>query len=210
MQVVQVDDQPISATFFSEGRWLTDFITPDTLEIKKLYQDITKGISDQGERLAALRSWVANKIRYVPFVKGKLWIEGRSSVQTDLWNSPAITALVKVGNCANMSFLLTSLVRNELSAGEVSCVLGNLYNGKPGGHAWVQCHLNGTDFIMESTRPDSPTMVKALIADRYEPVHFFNDQKVETIEGRTVMTPFSRCYSEWLTDYLDWAYIEGG
>lgn len=209
MRIIRVDDQPISATFFGEGRWLTDFITPDTLEIEKLYKDITKGISNRVDRLVALRDWVANEVRYVPFVKGKLWIEGKSSVQSDLWNSPAVTALVKVGNCANMSFLLTSLVRNELPPQEISCVLGNLHNGKPGGHAWVQCQLNSTTFIMEPTRADSPALVKALVADRYEAVHLFNDQEVETIEGRTVMTPFARCYSEWLTDYLDWAYIQG-
>ena len=182
---------------------------PDALDIRKLYEDITDGIASVDDRLVALRDWVACNVRYTRFVKGKLWIEGKTSVQTDLWNEPSITARVRVGNCANMSFLLTSLVRNELPPSQVHCVLGNLYNGKPGGHAWVQVKLGGRDYIMESTRPDVPPLVLADAADRYEAVHLFNDQEVYAIEGKTVLEPFAACYSTWLKDYLDWAYIEG-
>lgn len=206
-QAIAMDNQPISATFFGEGKWLTDFITPDELEIQRLYERLTKDIDSLEERIAACRNWVASEIRYKRFISGKLWIEGKSSVQTDLWNLPSITARIGVGNCANMSFLLTSLLRNELSPGQISCVLGNLYNGKPGGHAWVQVKLGGREYIMESTMLDAPLFVPAESVDRYEAVHLFNDKDLYAIEGRTVLEPFTACFSTWLSDYLSWAYI---
>jgi len=206
---IAMDDQPISATFFGEGRWLTDFVTPDAIDIKELYKDLTQGITSPEDRIAALHNYVASQIRYTRFVKGKLWVEGKSSVQDDLWNLPALTARVKIGNCANKAFLMTSLLRQDMPSSQVHCVLGNLYNGKPGGHAWVSCKLGGQDYIVETTRPDVPPLVLASSADRYEAVHLFNDETAYAIEGKTVMEPMTACYSTWLSDYLDWAYIEG-
>ena len=207
--LIPMDDQPISATFFGEGKWLTDFITPNTLEIQTLHKNITEGIDELGDRLAAMRTWVASKIRYTRFVKGTLQVEGKVSRQNDLWNTPAITAQVGVGNCANMSFLLTSLIRNDLAAQDVHCVLGNLYNGTPGGHAWTQVRLGNEEYILESTKLDIPNLVPTRSIDRYEAVHFFNDKEAYAVEGLTILEPFAACYSTWLKDYLDWAYIKG-
>lgn len=203
---IPIDNQPISATFFKEGKWLTDFITPDALEIQELYGEITEGIVLLEDKIAAVHNWVGS-LKYRKFIRGKLWIEGESSVQSDLWNTPSITARIGVGNCANKSFLLCSLLRNELSSSQVYCVLGNLYNGKPGGHAWVQVNL-GQDYIIESTRADVASLVPVAAAERYEVVHLFNDKTVQVIKGVTVMEPFSACFSTWLKDYLDWGYIE--
>lgn len=206
--IIQTDDQPIAATFFGEGKWLTDFITPEALEIQQLYDELTAGIVEEDDRIIACWEWVGN-LKYKNFITGKLWIEGQSSVQTDLWNTPSITARIKVGNCSNKSFLLTSLLRNELPAEDVHCVLGNLHNGRVGGHAWVLLNRNGEEYIMEATSTDVPPLVFAHTADRYEAIHLFNDKDVYTIPGKTVMTPYSASYSVWLKEYLDWAYIEG-
>lgn len=205
--VIMTDDQPMEAGFFKTGTWLTDYITPDSLDIQALYDEITEGISAPYERILALYRWVPRNIRYVDLVKGRLTIEGYSSVQNDLWNEPAITAKIGVGNCANSSFLLASLLRNELPASQVYCVLGNLYNGSVGGHAWVQISQGGRQLILESTIEKEPILAE--VADRYEAVHYFNDKEVMVVPGRTVMEPYMRNYSEWLSDYLDWAYIEG-
>ncbi len=204
---IAIDDQPISATFFGEGRWLTDFITPNSIDIAGIYKDLTQGVPVLEDRIAVLHNYVASRIRYTKFVKGRLWIDGKSSVQDDLWNSPSITARVKVGNCANKAFLMTSLLRQELSSDQVHCVLGNLYNGKAGGHAWVQVALNGEDFIVETTRPDVHPLVPVSTTDRYEAVHLFNDEVALAIEGKTVMEPMTACFSTWLSDYLNWPYI---
>ena len=206
---IGIDDQPIDATFFGEGRWLTDFITPNAIDIRKLHRDLTRGATTQEDEIATLHNWVASKIRYTRFVKGRIWIEGKSAVQDDLWNMPSITARVKVGNCANKAFLMTSLLRQDMSSDQVHCVLGNLYNGKAGGHAWVQVTLGGIDYIVETTKADVPALVLASSADRYEAVHLFNDEFAYAIEGRTVMEPMTECYSTWLSTYLNWAYIKG-
>lgn len=209
MGIISMDDQPISATFFGEGKWLTEFVTPNAMEIQELYKNVTNGISSQVNRVRALHRWVSGEVRYKPFIKARLWVEGKSSVNRDAWLRPSLTKRIKVGNCANKSFLLASLLRNEFDPGEVHVVLGNLYNGNPGGHAWVQLRLGDRVFIMESTRADVEALVPAAIAERYEAVHFFNDQTAYAIEGRTVMEPFTACFSTWLKDYLDMAYIEG-
>lgn len=208
-EIIMMDDQPISATFFDEGRWLTEFITPNAMEIKQLHQKLTRGITDRTNRLRTIHRWVSNEVKYVPFVRARLTVAGKTSANSDAWLQPSLTGRIKVGNCANKSFLMTSLLRNDFGPGEVHTVLGNLYNGKPGGHAWVQVRVGDRAYIVETTRPDVEAMIPAISTDRYEAVHFFNDQTAYAIEGRTVMQPFSRCFSTWLKDYLDWAYIEG-
>lgn len=210
MGVVTMDDQPISATFFGEGRWLTEFVTPDAMEVQELYRQLTKDYPDRVDRIKVIHDWVSREIKYKPYIKSTLWVEGKSSSNRDVWLRPTLTRRIKVGNCANTSFLLASLLRNELDPGEVHVVLGNLHNGKPGGHAWVQVKLDEQAYIVESTCPDLPAMVHASVATRYEPVHYFNDKTAYAIEGRTVLEPFSRVYSTWLKDYLDHAYIQGG
>ena len=207
--MISIDDQPIESTFFGEGKWLSEFITPGNLEIGSLYDEITKGVTNQEEKIKACWHWVASKVKYKSFIKGKLQIENRVSVQHDLWCDPSTVARIKIGNCANKAFLLTSLLRNELPSSQVYCVLGNLHNGHAGGHAWVECKLNNINYIVESTRPDVHPLVLAAATPRYESVHYFNDECAYAIEGRTVMEPFTACYSTWLKDYLDWGYIEG-
>ncbi|MDP2661553.1 MAG: transglutaminase-like domain-containing protein [Dehalococcoidia bacterium] len=207
---VPINDQPIAATFFGEGRWLTSFITPAAMEVQELHRRLTEGVSDSRERITACWDWVTSNIRYVEFVKGKLWINGKASVQNDLWVMPELTIQTRVGNCAVSSFLLCSLLRNELPPEQVHCTLGNLYNGTPGGHAWLTLNLDGEEFTMESTTPKIPPLVPSRKTTRYEAVHYFNDVSVAAVEGKTQLIPFKRVYSDWLSDYLNWAYIQSG
>lgn len=206
--IIAIDDQPMDAAFFGEVRRLTDFITPNALEVRSLYEEIIKGIENPLDRITACWEWVASRVKYVKFVRGKLTINGKTSWQNDYWQMPEMTTRTRVGNCAVKSFLLTSLLRNELSPDQVYCTLGNLYNGKPGGHAWVSLNLDGQKYTMESTTPTAPPLVPADVADHYEPVHYFNDSKVYAVEGKTQLIPMAECFSTWLSDYLNWAYIE--
>ncbi len=207
---IATDDQPISSRFFGEAKWLTEFVTPESLEVNTLYKKLTEGQETLEEKLIACWYWVADKVRYKKFITGTLRIEGKAEYQNDLWCDPSLTIRTKVGNCANKAFLLTSLLRWDLPADNVFCVLGNLNNnGDSGGHAWCQVNLGGADYIMESTRPDVPHLIKASIATKYEAVHLFNDKEVFYVEGMTVMEPFTAAYSPWLKDYLDWSYIKG-
>jgi hypothetical protein len=206
--LMPINDQPVAASFFGQGGWLTDFVTPNASDVQDLYKSLTKGLTNSIDKITACAKWVANQVRYVQFVKGKIWIEGKSSVQTDLWTYPSMTIKTRVGNCAVKSFLLTSLLRNELPANEVYCTLGNLYNGKPGGHAWVALKLPEGEQIMETTVPSAPPMVSAEKATRYESVHYFNDEEIYAVEGRTQLVPMAAVYSTWLGQYLNWLYIK--
>jgi hypothetical protein len=110
---VKIDDQPISATFFGEGRWLSDFVTPDEPDILTLWHEISRGISSQQDRIVAAWDWVANQVKYKPFIAARISVEGVTSVQEDFWQSPAMCSKTHVGNCANKAFLLASLLRND-------------------------------------------------------------------------------------------------
>lgn len=206
--IVAIDDQPIDATFFGEVRRLTDFITPDALEVQELYKELTKGIDNTIDRITACWKWVAAQVKYVEFVRGKLSINGKTSWQNDFWQSPSQVITTQVGNCANKSFLLCSLLRNILPPDQVYCTLGNLYNGKPGGHGWVTAKIADEEYIMESTTPTAPPLVPVSAAKRYEAVHYFNDSQIYAVEGKTQLVPMCDCYSTWLSDYLHLAYIE--
>ena len=208
-KAVLINDQPVAATFFGEGRWLTQFITPDAQEIQELHQELTKDVTGVREKLTALWKWVASEVKYVKFVKGKVQVAGKVSVQNDLWLDPTSTIHVRKGNCATKSFLLCSLLRNTLPENQIYCSLGNLYNGGAGGHAWITCILEGEEYTMESTVPVVPPLVPSRMTTKYEAVHYFNDKLVLAVEGRTQLMPYAEVFSTWLSDYLNWAYIEG-
>jgi transglutaminase-like putative cysteine protease len=205
--IIEIDDQPIDATFFGEVRRLTDWITPGALEVQELFRHLTENITSTRDRITACWEWVTSQIRYVHSVRGKLCIDGKCFAQNDLWQEPSITIHTKIGNCANSAMLLASLVRNELPPQQAYCVLGNLHSQQPGGHAWVKVSLDGDDFIMEATTPKVPPLVPEGTATRYEAVHYFNDKEVLAIAGRTQLVPYAVAYSKWLSDYLNWAYI---
>ena len=208
LNAIKIDDQPISATFFGEGKWLSDFVTPNEPDVILLYRQIAADMSS-GDAIIACWNWVANQVKYKNFIQAAITVEGKTSYQDDFWQSPAVCSKTHVGNCANKAFLLTSLLRNTLPQNEVYCVLGNLYNGHGAGHAWVETVINGENYIVEATRNDVP-MTRAIDTDRYEAVHYFNDKEMYAVPGKTVMTPFQACYSSWLKDYIDWSYINGG
>lgn len=205
-----INDQPINSTFFGEGKWLTDFITPDALEVQELHTSLTHNVDSVEDRLIACWEWVADQVKYVSFVRAKISVNGKHSIQNDYWQHPGQVIRTKIGNCANKAFLLASLLRQELEASRVKVVLGNLHQpAGPGGHAWVEINYNSRPYIMESTKSDMQPMVASEVADIYEPVIYFNDETVEVIPDRTVLTPFAAVYASWLRDYLDWAFIEG-
>ena len=199
---ISIDDQPISSTFFGEGKWLTDFVTPDALEVLELYQELTEGIDSQEEKLLACWDWVANEVRYVQFVKAKIWVGGKSSVQTDYWSEPSLTIQTRVGNCAVKSFLLCSLLRNISPENQVHVALGNLTSNGVGGHAWCLYGSGGAEYIIEATRNDVYP-ISASKAEIYEPVVIFNDKIANVIEGRALKEPLGYCCVDWLRDYLD-------
>ncbi len=210
--VVAMEDQPIDATWFREGRWLTEFVTPDAMEVEELYKELVKGLDDRIERIKAIHQWVGGEVKYKPYIKSTLIIDGRMSTNKDCWLRPSITRRVKVGNCANKAFLLVSLLRQEMTPGDVHVVLGNLHTEKSiGGHAWAQVNLEERPYVIECTRDDVAALIpQGQTTDRYEPILFFNDKSAYAISTKEIMEPFAVTgYALWLKEYLDIAYIEG-
>lgn len=204
-----IDDQAVEPNFFGESRWLTSYITPYEPDIEVLYNQITNDCVTTEDKIEACWDWVAHNVKYRPFVKASINVGGKVSKQSDYWQLPSQCIQTRVGNCANMAFLVTSLLRYGLPDEDIHCVFGNLHNnGSIEGHAWVEWSAyDGQDYIIEATRGDVP-MVLATAKDRYEAIHYFDENEVYAVPGRTVMMPFSASYSEWLKDYLSFDYID--
>ncbi len=89
---IVIDNQPISAGFFGEGRWLTDYVTPEQPDIQVLYREITKGLTSPEDKITACWDWVATQVKYKTFITASLNIEGKKSVQDDYWQNPSVCA----------------------------------------------------------------------------------------------------------------------
>lgn len=203
-QATRVDDQPVggvgNATLFHESRWLTEWVAPNSLEIQAEYQKLTKGLASDWDKILACFTRVLD-IPYTQAVRIRVNVDGRTFVQEDAWLDPAQALMAPKLNCANRSFLLASLLRQEHNAGQVWVTLGNLKLDGLGGHAWVFFRGN-QDYIMETTSP----RIRAPIthSEAHEAVVYFNDQEVRIVPGLQVTEPFSSCWCiPFLEDYLD-------
>ena len=197
------DDQPIDAGLMHESRFLTSWITPGNLGIQEAYDKLTAGITDRREKIAAVWRFVRD-IPYVPYVKSRVTIGGKTFVQNDVWLSPAqaLGSGTKL-NCFNKSVLLASLLRQEMPADQVYVCLNNVTYDGIGGHAVV--YLADGDYILESTNPgiQSPFMI-ASGADMYEAVMFFNDEKVLAVPDTKLSQPLGNCHCvKWLENYVN-------
>lgn len=205
--LVKADNQAITARF-SEAVWITDFITPSNPEVVMLYDKLTHGVNSTHDRILALWQYVAN-IPYREFVGARISINGRSSYQKDTWLYPAeVIRLAPIANCANKSFLLTSLILNELPEQQVKCVLGHLRLDGIGAHAWVEIELDGSDYILEGTQPSiQKAIIPLSVASAYEPVIYFSNEGVYTLGngddiGKIIEERFGFCAIPFLREYL--------
>jgi len=202
-RAVPTTDQPINgATLLHETRYLTSWVTPDNIEIKHLYKELTNNNGkSQKSKVEACWAYVARQLRYKPFLSTKVQVDGKTFIQNDAWLDPAEVVRVGIANCMNRSILLTSLLRQELPQDKVYVVLGNI---KDDGHAWVVVRLDN-DYILETTSPNIKScFIEASKADIYSPVMLFNDAVVRYFPGRSVHEPFSNLFCvSWLDQYLN-------
>ena len=200
---IACNDQPINAaTLLGESCYLTSWVTPDNLEIQSKYNELTKGLSTQRDKITACWNYVKS-LRYRQFIQTKVRLDGQTYVQEDAWLNPAQVMHAPAANCANRSFLLASLLRQELSPQQIYICFGNLNYDHQDGHAWVYAKLD-KDYLLETTSPSIKTpFLDARSADIYESVMFFNDSGVWHIPGAGLREPLSACYCiRWLEDYL--------
>jgi len=197
------DNQPISASILKERRLLTSWITPDSLEIQNKYDQITSGLSSTEDKiLACLR--FASDIPYTQFVKVSANVAGKTFVENDCWLQPSEAIFSPRLNCANKTYLLASLLRQELPAESVWACLGNLNSDSQDGHAFGYIRLD-RDYILETTNPKVKDKLIPIEAagNIYEDIIYFNDIGVRAVPERTIREPLSNCYCiPFLEDYL--------
>lgn len=204
-EAIKCDDQPINgATIMGESRFLTSWITPDSLEIQEKYRELTQNISGQRDKIIAVWQYVKN-IPYTQFVSAKVNIGGRVFSQHDAWLDPAqaLRAGVRL-NCMNKSILLASLLRQDLSADKAFVCLNNVNVDGWDGHAVVYLRM-GDDYLLETTNPSikSP-FLRAADMDIYEAVIFFNDQRTLYVPDTSLREPLTYCHCiKWLEDYIN-------
>jgi len=197
------DDQPVNkATLTLENRYLSSWVTPNSLEIQEAYKRLANGISGRRERITALWNYVKN-IPYTQFVKSRISVDGRTFEQPDTWLDPAQAMQVSHLNCFNKSVLLASLLRQELSPDQAYVCLNNVNVNGIDGHAVTYLRLD-KDYILETTNADirDPFML-ASDGDIYEAVVFFNDAGVSYIPDTQLREPLGLCCIRWLKDYIN-------
>jgi hypothetical protein len=202
---ISINDQPISgATLFSEARFLTEFITPESLGVQQKYSELTRGLSSLQDKIQACWQYVARGLQYKPYLQVKTIVDGKTFIQNDCWLEPSEIIRVGVANCMNRSILLTSLLQQELPEQSVWCVLGNICNTHREGHAWCLVRPNGSDYILETTQPRiSKAFVPLEKSEVYEAVVVTNGKEVRYFPGASLVEPLSYCYCvRWLESYL--------
>ena len=198
------DDQPIQASILKERRLLTSWITPDSLEVQNKYDQITSGLNSTEDKVKACLGFVSD-IPYVQFVRVSANVAGKTFVQNDCWLLPESALHSPKLNCANKTYLLASLLRQELPAESVWACLGNLNSDHQDGHAFAYARLEGKDYILETTNPKvRDRLIPIEAAGIYEDIIYFNDVGVRAVPERTIREPLSNCYNcePFLVDYL--------
>ncbi|MCD6362137.1 MAG: hypothetical protein J7M38_14865 [Armatimonadetes bacterium] len=208
---IPYDNQPIggkhsAATILGETKLLTDWITPSVIEIQNKYDELTRGLSSIEDKIKACLRYVSS-FPYVQFIRVSANVAGKVFVQPDAWLEPSQVIHAPRTNCANRTYLLASLLRQELPAENVYACLGNLNVDGQDGHAWGYVRLGGRDYILETTNPRTRDKLIPVetVGNLYEDVIYFNDAGVRVIPDKQVREPFSVCFNciPFLSEYVD-------
>lgn len=206
--LISADNQPIINRPLKDSVWLTSFITPQNPDVMLKYQALTEGLSSTEDRINALWQYVAN-LPYRETIKSRFSVNGETVAHPDTWLFPSETMQTRYSNCANRSFLLASLLKNELlSAGQVYCSLGYLKIDDVGAHAWNRIQVAGGDYILETTQPSLVgLLVPVSAAPIYDEVLAFDENGVYTVGSgvdvaAVLNAKFGLCAIDFLRDYL--------
>ena len=208
MQLIMADNQPIAARWGEDAIWITDLITPKNPSVQLAYRELTKGITSQEARINALWYYVSH-MPYKEAIATSFSAGGKTFKQKDTWLFPAETMIVRVSNCANRSFLLASLLKNEFEAlGQVYCSIGQITLDGIGNHAWISLDIPGGPYIIETTQPNLDRAVISMNkATAYSPYLHFDESYVWTsipnLNPRDFLeNRFGVCAVPFLKDYL--------
>ena len=205
--MLKADNQPID-TRFGDAAWITDFITPDNPDVILKYRELTLGLTDPNDIAYALWHYISHQ-PYTPLVAAKLSAAGKTFRQKDTWFYPAESIQLGIGNCANKSFVLASLMKNYFKApGMVYCTVGNITLDGIGSHAWVELNSARGSYILETTQPNiSHAIVPKHLADAYAAKVYFDDKNVYTTDekvsvAQVFQSHFGVCAVPFLKTYL--------
>lgn len=205
--MLKADNQPID-TRFGDAAWITDFITPRNPDVILKYQELSQGLTDPSDIAISLWHYISHQ-PYVPLVAARLQAGGKTFRQKDTWFYPAESLQLGIGNCANKTFVLASMLKNQFrSPGEVYAVVGNIKLDGIGSHAWVEINRGGRSYIMETTQPNiNSALIPTDLADAYVPKVYFDEKNVyttgENVDVKQVFEAhFGVCALPFLKDYL--------
>lgn len=208
LEFIPADNQAIVSRPLGDAVWITSLITPQNPDVMLKYEDITRDCPSREDRINALWRYVA-ELPYRKAIRTRFSADSKSSSVSDAWLFPSETLKVRHSNCANRSFLLASLLKNELmSPGDVYCILGNLELDSIGAHAWVMVNLHGRQYILESTQPLlEEALLPASELEAYHAVVAFNENAVYTVEKGIdpeviVNASFGFCQIDFLRAYI--------
>jgi hypothetical protein len=205
MSYLQVaDNQAVSVRPGGAAIWLTDIITPNNPDVMLLYNKLTDGLNSQIEKVIACWRYVS-AIPYRETVSTRFTIQGKSYSESDTWLYPGeVIRLAPVANCANKSFLMASLLLNEMPESSVKCALGHITLDGIGAHAWVTAELNSRNYIIETTTNQQDRAFMPIEkADAYDPIIVFNNKGVQAISNSDILNEhLGFCAVEWLRDYV--------
>jgi hypothetical protein len=205
---LKADNQPVDTRAGHDAVWITDFITPNNPDVILKYRALTQGQTDPNDIAYSLWHYISHQ-PYVPLVSSKLSAAGRTFHQKDTWFYPAESIQLGIGNCANKSFVLASLLKNYWKApGQVYCVVGNIKLDGIGSHAWVELNSGRGSYILETTQPNiSHAIIPKNVVDAYEGMVYFDDESVYTTGDRVsvknvLSSHFGVCAVPFLKTYL--------
>ena len=190
MQDIIVD----SKRFAGERYRITDWITPDALEVKDLFDELE--LSSPYDTLIACWQWINDNVSYPTDRLGRMVdrqeLTSFGSLRyvnyEDFWFFPSeLIARARLsgrngrktlGDCDDVALCLVSLMRNKLSAVDIYCAMGDYFNGQAAGHAWVKCRLNGVWHIVDPTSE----VGTPFNWDQYDEFVLFNDREVNELK----------------------------
>ena len=193
---------------FAEVHYLNEWVTPWNASIRQQTKALTEYLSTKAEKALAVYDFVTRMIEYPMFLGSPIdthfridWLQKIQYNLMDLWYFPAETLADLIGDCEDVSFLCTSMLRVFVEDTQVYAVLGVVEAENPdteeweqlGGHAWTEILVNGTWSLFENTF-DEPTVLdrdKAYNGDyklsdgrrfRYVPDCRVNDNRYEQVD----------------------------
>jgi len=175
--------------FAGEQHDIRDFVTPNQVEILGLYEHLKQ--DDPYDTVELCWKYLNQYVQYPANPLGqtvdkqRLITFGGAFIYDqpeDYWQFPyETTARVRwaakyhqkaFGDCADVAFVMASVLRNQLGPNEVHACIGTyILHGKPAGHAWVKFRIDLNIYYADPTKDFG----KSMDFDLYDEYVLFND-----------------------------------